>query len=143
MILSKLITYILVITFLLYRVSIRVWSHSFNFNVYLLFVFDMKQKQSAPVTLIDHMWMGGTKVLAACDYVGEKLAAALGITTPKYSYEIEQIKKMQKEREKTIEEETNTGGWMQHTLNTQFKHPDKENSIAHQPIVSQNDLQKY
>lgn len=95
------------------------------------------------MTLIDHVWMGGSKVLAACDYVGEKLAAVLGITTPKYSYEIQQIKKMQKEREKANEEEANTGGWMQQTLNTQFKHPEKPNSIAHQPIISQNGLQKF
>lgn len=89
------------------------------------------------------MWMGGSKVLAACDYVGEKLAAALGITTPKYSYEIEQIKKMQKEREKAIEEETCTGGWMQQTFNTQFKQSDKQINIGHQPIVAQNGIQKY
>lgn len=87
--------------------------------------------------------MGGSKVLAACDFVGEKLAAALGITTPKYSYEIEQIKKMQKQREKAIEEEACTGGWMQQTLNTQFKYPEKQNNNEHQPIVSQSGLQKY
>lgn len=89
--------------------------------------------------------MGGSKLLAACDYVGEKLAAALGITTPKYSYEIEQIKKMQKERIKAIEEETITGGWMQHTMNTQYGQQDKLNNIDHhqQPIVSQSGLKKY
>lgn len=101
------------------------------------------EKQTAPATLIDHMWMGGSKVLAACDYVGEKLAAALGITTPKYSYEIEQIKKMQKEREKAIEEEICTGGWMQQTFNTQFKQHENQINVAHEPIVSQNGLQKY
>lgn len=88
--------------------------------------------------------MGGSKLLAACDFVGEKLAAALGITTPKYSYEIEQIKKIQKEREKAIEEEASTGGWMQQTLNTQYK--DQENGNVnndHQPIMSQTRLQKY
>lgn len=95
------------------------------------------------MTLIDQVWIGGTKVLAACDYVGEKLAAALGITTPKYSYEIQQIKKMQKEREKALDEEYRTGGWMQQTLNTQFKHPKKQDSIDHQPIVSKNELPKF
>lgn len=95
------------------------------------------------MTLIDHVWVGGSKVLAACDYVGEKLAAALGITTPKYSYEIEQIKKMQKEREKAFEEEAHTGGWMQQTLNTQCKHLEKQNNIEQQPIVSQSGLLKY
>lgn len=111
--------------------------------MFIIIYFACKQKQSAPPTLIDHMWMGGSKVLAACNYVGEKLAAALGITTPKYSYEIEQIKKMQKEREKAIDEETCTGGWMQNTLSTQFKPPEKQTNIAHQPIISQNGLPKY
>lgn len=95
------------------------------------------------MTLIDHVWMGGSKVLAACDFVGEKLAAALGITTPKYSYEIEQIKKIQKQREKALVDEAHTGGWMQQTLNTQLKHPIKRNSIDHQPIVSQSELPKF
>ncbi|XP_053669666.1 protein FAM177A1 [Anopheles nili] len=40
----------------------------------------------------------GSTVLAGCDYVGEGLASFLGITTPKYSYEIEQFKRMQAEQ---------------------------------------------
>lgn len=96
------------------------------------------------MTLIDHVWVGGSKVLAACDYIGLKLAAALGITTPKYSYEIDQIKKIQKEREKAIEEETKTGGWMQQTLNIQFKDHENRNNMDHRPIItSQSGLQKY
>lgn len=100
------------------------------------------QKPIGPTSLIDHVWMGGNKVLAACDYVGEKLAAALGITTPKYNYEIEQFKKIQMEREKNGEEEKITGGWMQDTLNAQFKVSEKENNNF-QPIISQDGLQKY
>uniref|UniRef100_A0A182JIJ9 Uncharacterized protein n=1 Tax=Anopheles atroparvus TaxID=41427 RepID=A0A182JIJ9_ANOAO len=41
----------------------------------------------------------GSSVLAGCDYVGEGLASFLGITTPKYSYEIEEFKRMQAEQE--------------------------------------------
>lgn len=96
-----------------------------------------------PTSLIDHVWMSGSKVLAACDYVGEKIAAALGITTPKYSYEIDQIKKIQKDWEKHNEEEKITGGWMQDTLNAQFKHKENGNNNEPQPILSQNGLQKY
>ncbi|XP_062554731.1 protein FAM177A1 isoform X2 [Armigeres subalbatus] len=40
----------------------------------------------------------GTSVLAGCDYVGEGLASFLGITTPKYSFEIEEFKRMQAEQ---------------------------------------------
>ncbi|XP_055608979.1 protein FAM177A1 [Uranotaenia lowii] len=41
----------------------------------------------------------GTSVLAGCDYVGEGLASFLGITTPKYSFEIEEFKRMQAEQQ--------------------------------------------
>ncbi|XP_053696071.1 protein FAM177A1 [Sabethes cyaneus] len=40
----------------------------------------------------------GNTVLAGCDYVGEGLASMLGITTPKYSFEIEEFKRMQAEQ---------------------------------------------
>lgn len=55
----------------------------------------------------------GNRILAACDYVGEAIAAFLGITTPKYSYEIEQFKKMQEEHAKALKEEKEVGGWME------------------------------
>lgn len=55
----------------------------------------------------------GNRVLAACDYVGESIAAFLGITTPKYSYELEQSKRMQEEKAKAEKEEKEVGGWMQ------------------------------
>ena len=51
--------------------------------------------------------------MAACDYVGESIASFLGITTPKYSYEIEQFKKIQEEQAKAADEEKRVGGWMQ------------------------------
>ncbi|XP_045027478.1 protein FAM177B-like isoform X1 [Daphnia magna] len=38
-----------------------------------------------------------SKALAACDYVGETLADFLGITAPKYQYEIEEARRMQEE----------------------------------------------
>lgn len=55
----------------------------------------------------------GTTVLAACDYVGESIAAFLGITTPKYSYELEQFKRMQEEQAKADKTDKEVGGWMQ------------------------------
>lgn len=81
--------------------------------------------------------------MAACDYVGEKIAAALGITTPKFNYEIEQFKRIQKEREKAKEEEESTGGWMQETHSAQFKFCEKENNNEPQPIISQQFQQKF
>lgn len=74
------------------------------------------------------MTHGVNRILAACDYVGEKVAAALGITTPKYEYEIEQFKKMEKEREKVKEEEKTVGGWM---------HQTHDNNLKAAPILSE------
>lgn len=85
----------------------------------------------------------GYKVLGACDYVGEKIASVLGITTPKYSFEIEQFKKIQKEREKAAEEEKTMGGWMQETANIYSENIEMKNNNGSQPIVSQNGLQKF
>lgn len=36
------------------------------------------------------MLYGGSSALSACDYVGERLANVLGITSPKYQYEIDE-----------------------------------------------------
>ncbi|XP_031626674.1 protein FAM177A1 [Contarinia nasturtii] len=98
------------------------------------------EKGQGPSTMFDYVLMGGNRVLATCDYVGEKIASALGITTPKYKYEIEQFKKIEKERKKAEEEEKSTGGWMQQTHNAQCKLPENVNNK--QPIT-QEILQKY
>lgn len=93
--------------------------------------------------MIDYVLKGGNKVLAACDFVGERVAAVLGITTPKYNYEIEHFKKIQKEKEKAAVEEKSTGGWMQDTLSAQCKLSEKEKENNNGPIISQEGLQKY
>lgn len=36
------------------------------------------------------MLYSGNSALSACDYIGESLANALGITSPKYQYEIDE-----------------------------------------------------
>lgn len=79
----------------------------------------------------------GNRVVAACDYVGEAIAAFLGITTPKYKYEIEQFKKMQEEQAKALKEEKDAGGWMENVnkpMNAQAKGD---------CITSQNHVQRY
>lgn len=91
--------------------------------------------------MVDYILMGGNKALATCDYVGEKIAAALGITTPKYNYEFGQFKKIQKERKKAEEEEKTTGGWMQDMQFAKCKSPVNDNNNT--PIISQASLQKY
>ncbi|XP_045581021.2 protein FAM177A1 isoform X2 [Procambarus clarkii] len=62
-----------------------------------------------------YYWMlyTGTSALSACDYVGEGLANVLGITSPKYQYEIDEYKRCEEE-EKAEREETaaEIAGWM-------------------------------
>ena len=45
------------------------------------------------------------KTLAAADYVGEKLAYFVGITSPKYQYEIDEYNRLKWEEEKEKERE--------------------------------------
>ena len=44
-------------------------------------------------------WLAATNTLSVCDSVGESLAWWLGITSPKYYYEIQEAKRMIKEEE--------------------------------------------
>lgn len=53
----------------------------------------------------------GTVTLSACDYVGEALASFLGITTPKYQYELDEYRRLQKEQQKSMEELENAKSW--------------------------------
>lgn len=91
--------------------------------------------------MIQHILNGGNRMLAACDFVGEKIAAALGITTPKYSYEIEQFKKLQQEKAKAKEEERSVGGWMQDANDVHSV--TSENGAIENIIKQQPNVEKY
>lgn len=86
---------------------------------------------------------GAKRLLAACDYVGEKVAAALGITSPKYKYEIEQFKKIEKEREKVKEEEKTVGGWMQQTHDNNLKGSQMLNEANAIAVISRENIEKF
>ncbi|RXN27334.1 protein FAM177A1-like [Labeo rohita] len=43
------------------------------------------------------MWRVATSTISVCDYLGEKMASLLGITTPKYQYAIDEYYRMKKE----------------------------------------------
>lgn len=61
-----------------------------------------------------YYWMlySGSSVLSACDYVGESLANFLGITAPKYQYEIDEYNRAMEEEAKLKEdEEAEMAGW--------------------------------
>lgn len=83
--------------------------------------------------MIHKVLQTGNTVLAACDYVGESIAAFLGITTPKYSYELEQFKRMQEEKAKAEKEEKEVGGWMQ-DVNKGDSEAIGLNSITSEPL---------
>ena len=57
-------------------------------------------------------WMTAAQGLAVCDSVGEKLAWWLGITSPKYYYEIQEAKRMKKEEEERLaRQDAEMAGW--------------------------------
>lgn len=86
----------------------------------------------------------GNRVLTACDYVGEKIASVLGITTPKYDYEIKQFKKMQAERKEQLEEEKVVGGWMQEKNSENVAASERQMIISDEKcITAQDQLPKY
>lgn len=86
----------------------------------------------------------GNRVLAACDYVGEKITALLGITTPKYDFEIKQFEKMQDEHNKQLEEEKVVGGWMQATHSKSADERRPAQIITDEKcITAQDQMQRY
>lgn len=56
----------------------------------------------------------GNTTLSACDYVGEAIASFLGITTPKYQFEIEEYRRIEEERKK---EANSSAGWLNPAAN--------------------------
>lgn len=85
----------------------------------------------------------GSTVLAGCEYVGEGLAAFLGITTPKYSYEIEQHKKMLHEQELLAKEDIESAKWLglEPNIGNQPIADDEVHSTK--TVTKQEQLQKY
>ena len=58
-------------------------------------------------------WMTASGTLSVCDNIGEKLAWWLGITSPKYYYEIQEAKRMLKEEEERKKRmDAEMAGWV-------------------------------
>ena len=57
-------------------------------------------------------WVAATSTFQAADSLGEKLAWWLGITSPKYYYEIQEAKRMLKEEEKKKIQDAEMAGWV-------------------------------
>ena len=59
------------------------------------------------------VWLSATSTLRAADSLGEKLAWWLGITSPKYYYEIQEAKRMLKEEEERKKNmDAEMAGWV-------------------------------
>lgn len=78
-------------------------------------------------------WKTGNSVVAGCDYVGETLASFLGITSHKYSYEIEQFKKMKEREAERAREDKEAGSFM-------VKTDESDNGIC---VTEQEQVKKY
>ncbi|KAG8191067.1 hypothetical protein JTE90_008381 [Oedothorax gibbosus] len=81
-----------------------------------------------------HMfWYMGSRALAVCDYLGENLAWFLGITSPKFQYELDQFEKMAKEEEELQKHiKAENAGW----CNTDSNEKQPE-TIALQPQLTE------
>ncbi|XP_035220960.1 protein FAM177A1-like isoform X1 [Stegodyphus dumicola] len=83
------------------------------------------------------IWWIGSRTLSVCDYLGENLAWFLGITSPKFQYELEQYEKIVKEEEelqKYIKSEN--AGWI-----TKSSEDSKHEPIELQPQPKLLDVQ--
>ncbi|XP_076354167.1 uncharacterized protein LOC143248975 isoform X2 [Tachypleus tridentatus] len=101
-------------------------------------LLDTKQMAWIPYLWYLAWWMG-SRTLAGCDFLGEKLAYFFGITSPKYQYELEEYQKMleEKEEEKKIENTENVG-WkqMEEQLNSIEVKPPGKNSLEDKQSLS-------
>lgn len=71
-------------------------------GIYEEYSEDEDEQKSSKVDPLNQSWPAKAvnSIVNALDYAGETLAELLNITTPKYSYEIEQFKKDQEARAK-------------------------------------------
>lgn len=80
--------------------------------------------------MVHYTWWFGSGFVGYCDYIGEKLAWGLGITSPKYYYEIEDFKRQQeeeKERKERMGVEAGAG----------WTSPQQPVTSQQQPVTSQ------
>ncbi|GFG34684.1 hypothetical protein Cfor_10910 [Coptotermes formosanus] len=80
-----------------------------------------------------HTVNAGIKSLKVCDYLGEHLASFLGITTPKYQYEIDEYDRMMaEEEERKKKQDMELGGWTETQAET--------NGAVESPPIQQTDM---
>ncbi|XP_057328923.1 protein FAM177A1 [Microplitis mediator] len=75
-------------------------------------LIDLKNIGWIPWTWYQTSWIG-SKVLESCDYVGEALADFLGITSPKYNFELAEYHRLQKLQNDEDKKDLEMQGWTQ------------------------------
>ncbi|XP_076063528.1 uncharacterized protein LOC143038368 isoform X2 [Oratosquilla oratoria] len=83
-------------------------------------------------------WMvyTGSSALQACDYLGESMANFLGITSPKYQYEMDEYQRtVAEEEEEKRKEKEEMAGWSTEAASNE---KDLKSSITHPPSPSHN-----
>lgn len=78
--------------------------------------------------------------LDTADFYGEKLAFFFGITSPKYSYEINRYNRMLKEEAARKESQANESGWNNNSTNSHMIPINTSTRLAN---VSSNSVQVY
>lgn len=86
----------------------------------------------------------GNALLQRCDTAGEAIAAFLGITAPKYGYELDAFRRLQRERAASAagEDAETAAGW------TAVRQQDEGHAMVAEggggvPVTSQEQVQKY
>ncbi|NP_001086911.1 family with sequence similarity 177 member A1 L homeolog [Xenopus laevis] len=80
-----------------------------------------------------YMLRVATSTLSVCDFLGEKIASVLGVSTPKYQYAIDEYYRMQKETEEEEEENEMSEKAEQQYQEQQSKNPKESTTATQQP----------
>lgn len=81
-----------------------------------------------------NMWRAATTTISACDYLGERMASFLGITSAKYQYAIDEYYRMKKEKEEDD---------MENQLSIEAERHFEElqhHGLQNQPMTSQHEV---
>lgn len=82
-------------------------------------------------------YSAGSTALAACDYLGESLASFLGITTPKYYFELEEYKRREAAK-KALEEASK--GWSEPSEAASSQQIHMEEVKSQQPLKNEGGI---
>jgi hypothetical protein len=93
--------------------------------------------------MVHYTWFAGSTLLTYCDFVGEKLAWFLGITSPKYYYELEEFKRMKlEEEERQKRQDAESAGWKASPDSSQTIDMDPAKEVGSDPTTDPTTIEK-